>query len=196
MKNRTHHPRRSIRLSEAESPDQSRVHFPEEDRFYFARSDSGLPGPSAEKDPHERMPRRSNKPFHVVVAEDDEDDYEICVDVFSAHFPFIALTRFTNGEDLCRYLFDPSRPVPGLLMLDLNMPAKDGREALAEIRADSRFANVPIVVLTTSGSPADEAFVSRFPRTLFVTKPMAYLAYMQLLKDIAARYTCEPDTQN
>lgn len=85
-----------------------------------------------------------------------------------------------DGEELTDYLFRRGRwasvdaPRPELILLDLNMPRKDGREALAEIKADPDLRRIPVVVLTTSSSPEDVRRAYSLGANSYVTKPGSY----------------------
>lgn len=124
----------------------------------------------------------------VIIAEDDEDDYDFLRELLLDQNPELRVTRFTNGADLTDHLIDGRAPAPSLLILDLNMPFKDGREALREIKAVDRFHALRVFVLTTSASPADEAFASEFPRVTFATKPVRYQDYVALVKKLVSGF--------
>ena len=99
----------------------------------------------------------SKHAISILVADDDADDRMMIQDAFTESRLSNPLHFVEDGEDLMDYLYqrgkfsDPAlSPRPGLILLDLNMPRKDGREALQEIRADETLRRIPIVVLTTS----------------------------------------------
>src|SRR3982750_3470141 len=102
------------------------------------------------------------KPITILMADDDADDRELTREA-SAESRLANDLRFVeDGEELLDYLkrrgryADPaSSPRPGLILLDLNMPRKDGREALEEIKADPELKCIPVVVLTTSKTEED-----------------------------------------
>ena len=90
---------------------------------------------------------------HIFLAEDDEDDYFLFEYALKElNFP-CTLTRFNNGEALMQALRDEGQPVPGVLFLDLNMPRKNGKECLLEIKALKHLELLPVIVLSTSISP-------------------------------------------
>src|SRR5690349_8793781 len=94
----------------------------------------------------------------ILMADDDEDDRELTRDALQDSRLAGEMKFVVDGQDLIDYLrrqgpyADPSAdsPRPGIILLDLNMPRKDGREALAEIKADESLKEIPVVVLTTS----------------------------------------------
>ena len=100
--------------------------------------------------------------------------------------------RFVNdGEDLMDYLArrgayaGANAPRPGLILLDLNMPRKDGREALAEIKADPELRKIPIVVLTTSRAEEDIFRTYDLGVSSFITKPVTFEGLVDAMKVLA-----------
>ena len=100
---------------------------------------------------------RSTKAFTVVMADDDADDRMLVKDAFKETHPSCGLDFVENGEQLLDYLSrrGTGAPYPGLILLDLNMPRMDGREALAEIRRDPNLRCIPVVIFTTSCAEDD-----------------------------------------
>jgi CheY-like chemotaxis protein len=97
------------------------------------------------------------QPIVILLADDDEEDRMLSSDALAESRVVNDLRFVEDGEELLDYLYhrgryaDPSSaPVPGLILLDLNMPRKDGREALREIKADPQLRRIPVIVLTTS----------------------------------------------
>ena len=115
--------------------------------------------------------------YDVVIAEDDEDDYFFLEEVLLKQYPRLAIRWAKDGVELLEYLKDEEPPP--LLLLDLNMPRKDGREALREIKKDPKLTDLPVIVFTTSNAEADKVFVQSFKNTLFVTKPIGYSNYLK-----------------
>jgi len=101
-----------------------------------------------------------------------------------------------DGEELLDYLYRrgkydaDSAPRPGLILLDLNMPKKDGREALREIKADPDLRRIPIVVLTTSKAEEDIYRTYDLGANSFIAKPVKFESLVTLMKEIK-RYWIE-----
>jgi CheY-like chemotaxis protein len=101
-------------------------------------------------------------PFVILMADDDADDRLLAKDAL-AECQIAGDLRFVeNGEELIEYLHRRGKylqadaaPRPGLILLDLNMPKKDGREALKEIKVDPELRTIPVVILTTSRADTD-----------------------------------------
>src|SRR5712671_4597428 len=97
------------------------------------------------------------KPIVILLADGDEEERMLTSDALEESRVVNELRFVEDGEELLEYLHQRGRyadadsaPSPGLILLDLNMPKKDGREALREIKADPDLRRIPIVVLTTS----------------------------------------------
>ncbi len=122
-----------------------------------------------------------NKPVTILMADDDADDRMLTGDAFTENRLLNDLRFVEDGEELMDYLYhrgkyaDPSdAPRPGLILLDLNMPKKDGREALAEIKADESLRQIPIIVLTTSKAEEDICKTYNLGVSSFIVKPVTF----------------------
>lgn len=114
----------------------------------------------------------------ILLAEDDADDRMLVQRVLENELEFNDVRSVWNGEELMDYLkrrgpfADPeTSPRPSLILLDLNMPRKDGREALVEIKSDPELRRIPIVVLTTSNSENDVEQSYSAGVNAYITKP-------------------------
>jgi CheY-like chemotaxis protein len=117
----------------------------------------------------------------ILVADDDDDDRMLVSDALR-EAGFLNPLRFVrNGEELMIHLRSPA-PHPGLLLLDLNMPRKDGREALREIKADPQLRSIPVVVLTTSDAREDVDLVYALGGNSFVSKPVTFVGLVKVMK--------------
>lgn len=130
----------------------------------------------------------------VLMAEDDADDRLLAQDAFTECGVPHELLFVENGEQLLDYLHrrgiyaEKSRsPRPTLILLDLNMPRKDGREALREIRADPNLRRIPIVVFTTSSADADVECVYDLGANSCITKPASFDTLVGLMQ-VLCRY--------
>ena len=124
----------------------------------------------------------------ILLADDDEDDRKLIADALRTTGLNATLQTVEDGQELIEYLRHEGRypdssqaPFPFLVLLDLNMPVKDGREALAEIKADPRLRRVPVVVLTTSEAREDVQVSYDLGVNSFITKPTTYAALVQLM---------------
>jgi CheY-like chemotaxis protein len=125
----------------------------------------------------------------IVLADDDPDDRKLTEDAFHENRLANQFHCVEDGEELMDYLhrrgkFEKLRnePLPGLILLDLNMPRKDGREALKEIKADHNLRRIPIVVLTTSKAEEDIVRSYDLGVNSYVTKPVTFKSLVELIK--------------
>lgn len=131
----------------------------------------------------------ASKSSVIVLADDDSDDRLLVKDAM-AECEWNADLRFVeNGEELMEYLTrrgkysdEASAPRPGLILLDLNMPRKDGREALREIKSDPDLRRIPIVVLTTSKADTDVGSLYDLGANSFISKPVQFEALVGLMR--------------
>ena len=128
------------------------------------------------------------QPITIVLADDDEEDREMTADALKESRLGNPLQFVENGEELTDYLFRSGRfsdhihPMPGLILLDLNMPKKDGREALAEIKADPRTKQIPVVVLTTSRAEEDIVRSYALGVSSFISKPVTFTGLVEAMR--------------
>jgi CheY-like chemotaxis protein len=131
----------------------------------------------------------ASRPLTILLADDDEEDRELARDALQ-DAPLANELRFVcDGQDLLDYLHhegrwtDPSTaPRPGIILLDLNMPKKDGREALAEIKADESLRSIPVVVLTMSKDEADVLRTYDLGVSSFITKPVTFAGLLEVMR--------------
>ena len=122
----------------------------------------------------------------VLIVDDDADDREIIRDAFMANYEEPEYVFIENGEKLIDYLDrHQDDALPSLILLDLNMPGKDGREALKEIKANRKLHHIPIVVFTTSSSIRDRQTVYDLGANCFITKPDTFNKLVDLTESIA-----------
>ncbi len=125
----------------------------------------------------------------ILIAEDDEEDFMLVRDAFLEFCQQSDLRRVKDGEELMDYLLcrekykDPkSAPWPGIILLDLNMPRKDGREALKEIKAHPELRYIPVVALTTSDAESDILAMYGLGVNSFIRKPSGYGQFVDVMK--------------
>jgi CheY-like chemotaxis protein len=128
-------------------------------------------------------------PVVILLADDDEDDLQMTQEALEQSRLGNDLRFAVDGEDLMDYLLrrgryaDPAdSPAPGLILLDLNMPKKDGREALAEIKANPDLRKIPVIVLTTSRAEEDVFRTYELGVSSFITKPVTFEGLVEAMK--------------
>jgi CheY-like chemotaxis protein len=133
------------------------------------------------------------KPIVILLADDDEEDRMLTSDALVESRVVNDLRFVEDGEELLqrgRYADPAAAPAPGLILLDLNMPRKDGREALREIKADPQLRRIPVIVLTTSKAEEDIFRTYDLGANSFITKPVHFNALVEVMKEIG-RYWIE-----
>ncbi len=131
----------------------------------------------------------NSNPITVLIADDDPEDRMLIEDAFEESRLANPLEFVEDGEELLDYLYrrnrfsDPSTsPRPRLILLDLNMPRKDGREALKEIKSDPHLRQIPIVVMTTSKAEEDILRTYDLGVNSFITKPVTFEGLVEIVK--------------
>ena len=131
-------------------------------------------------------------PITIVYADDDKDDQLLVKDALAEARLANTMHFVDDGEQLMDYLYNrgeysdvEENPRPGLILLDLNMPKKDGREALREIKADPDFRSIPVVVLTTSKVEEDIYKTYDLGVNSFIAKPVTFGALVDIVKTLA-----------
>jgi two-component system response regulator len=131
------------------------------------------------------------KPITILMADDDPDDRQMTEEAFAESRVVNDLRFVEDGVELMDYLHhrgkfsDPAAsPRPGLILLDLNMPKKDGREALKEIKADPKIKNIRVVVLTTSKAEEDIFRSYDLSATSYITKPVTFERLVEVIKTL------------
>lgn len=121
----------------------------------------------------------------VVLADDDVDDQFIILRALSRCSPGLTVHVVRDGLELMAYLqLRPQAWLPRLVLLDLNMPRMDGREALRALRADPCLLGLPVVVLTTSVQKTDQLAVTALGASDFVSKPDGFIELCNALQRI------------
>lgn len=119
--------------------------------------------------------------WHILIVDDDADDREIMKDAFMRSGEEIEYIFIENGDKLIEYLNQNIVDnLPALILLDLNMPGKDGRETLKEIKENNRYNHIPIIVFTTSSSHRDKMMAYELGANCFITKPDTFNKLMNL----------------
>jgi CheY-like chemotaxis protein len=133
----------------------------------------------------------SARPITILIADDDADDRMMASEALEESRLANDLRFVEDGEELLDYLYHRGRfagvddsPRPGLILLDLNMPRKDGREALREIKGDPTLRSIPIVVLTTSKAEEDIYRTYDLGVNSFITKPVLFESLVEVMKTL------------
>jgi len=127
----------------------------------------------------------------LLVAEDDVDDRMLIQKAFSKTWEAGKLVYVDNGEELLKYLkrqppyiSETEYPRPQIVLLDLNMPKKDGRQALKEIKSDKELCKIPVIVFTTSRRPDDIENMYKLGSNSYITKPSSFDGLLTIAKEI------------
>jgi len=136
------------------------------------------------------MKTSTTKTITILMADDDPDDRMLTKEALMENKLANDLHFVVDGEDLMDYLKQRGQyskenaPRPGLILLDLNMPKKDGREALTEIKEDPELRRIPIIVLTTSKAEEDIIKTYDLGISSFISKPVTFDDLVEVAKAI------------
>ncbi len=125
---------------------------------------------------------------HILIAEDDIDDRFMLKEAFEETGTLQTLSFVEDGMELMDYLLkrgkhlDRKNRLPGLILLDLNMPKKDGREAISEIKNNPEFCHIPIVIFTTSKSQEDMQQAYMLGASCFIVKPVSFEGLLEIIR--------------
>jgi len=132
-----------------------------------------------------------NERITILMADDDPDDRLLVQDAFDDIRLANPLVFVEDGIGLMDYLHRRGEyahlagtPLPGLILLDLNMPKKDGREALKEIKSDPALRTIPIVVLTTSNAEEDILRTYDLGTNSFIVKPVTFDKLVEIIRKV------------
>ncbi|MFN3488721.1 MAG: response regulator [Emticicia sp.] len=133
----------------------------------------------------------------ILVADDDEDDQMLTKEAFEEKRNYLDIRFVSDGVELLEYLRGQNKysragtaPLPALILLDLNMPRMDGKEALKEIKSDPVLRKIPVVVLTTSSAEPDILKAYEMGVNSFITKPVTFTEFVKIA-DTLGRYWLE-----
>jgi len=137
------------------------------------------------------MPQEMKRSITILMADDDEDDRLMAREALKEARLLNDLRFVVDGEELMDYLYRRNKyanagdaPRPGLILLDLNMPRKDGRDALMEIKRDAELRQIPIVVLTTSKAEEDIFRTYDLGVNSFIVKPVSFKALVDVMSTL------------
>jgi CheY-like chemotaxis protein len=146
------------------------------------------------------------QPILILMADDDEDDILLTQKALQKGKLLNTLYSVKDGEELLDYLLQrgnytdaASAPRPGIILLDLNMPKKDGREALREIKSHANLQDIPIVIFTTSKAEEDIYRSYKLGVNSFITKPVTFENMIEVMQALGKYWfevvTLPVDTQ-
>jgi CheY-like chemotaxis protein len=128
------------------------------------------------------------KPIEILLVEDNEGDIGLIEEVFEEAKIRNKLHIAENGEEAMLFLHGKKKfsgsQRPDIILLDLNLPKKDGREVLREIREDYDLKNIPVVILTTSGNEKDVLRTYDLHANAYITKPLDFNQFIKVIKSI------------
>lgn len=137
------------------------------------------------------------KPITILMADDDDDDRLMTHDALVESRVINDFYFVEDGVELLKYLRREGKysdascsPRPSLILLDLNMPRMDGREALTEIKSDPNLRSIPVVILTTSKQEEDKVKGYNLGAASYITKPVTFDGLVELMKTLG-RYWVE-----
>jgi CheY-like chemotaxis protein len=142
---------------------------------------------------HSSSVASKHSPVTILMADDDEDDRLLTAGALKQSRLINDVRFVVDGDDLMQYLHRTGAyaaggipaPRPGLILLDLNMPKKDGREALAEIKRDPALRGIPVVVLTTSKGEEDIVRTYELGVNSFISKPVSFDELARVMQTLA-----------
>ena len=125
--------------------------------------------------------------IHILLVDDDPGDVRLTLEALKRSKLYSSIDNVENGEEALAYLRRQGKyanaPLPDLVLLDLNMPRKDGRETLDEIKSDPELRRIPVVILTTSSSEADVLKSYDLGANCFITKPVDLAQFMKVIHE-------------
>ena len=123
-------------------------------------------------------------PVKVTLADDDREDQQLFQEALDKTGTNAQLTVVNNGQELVNSLKDHEQEKPDIIFLDINMPLKDGKQALKEIKKDEELKEIPTVVLSTSGSATDVKETFESGASAYVKKPSSFGSLILILKKV------------
>ena len=130
----------------------------------------------------------ARKPFHILLVEDSPADVLLTKEALSDSKLLVELHVAENGMQAMEFLRHngaySEAPTPDLVLLDLNLPLKDGREVLAEVKADPHLRSIPVVVLTTSQAEEDVLRAYGLHANCYITKPVDFESFVNVVRSI------------
>lgn len=130
------------------------------------------------------MKYKQDEAITILLADDDEDDRELFSDIIHQVNGPVKLILAESGNELISKINSWKGDLPHLLFLDLNMPGKDGRDCLAEMKKHKSFRDLRVIICSTSSSPDDINFAYDKGADLYIVKPNKFATYFSILKKV------------
>jgi CheY-like chemotaxis protein len=134
------------------------------------------------------MYAKIGKPVEILLVEDNEGDVGLVEEVFEESKMRNKLHVAEDGEEAIQFLQKKGKfkdvPRPDIILLDLNLPKKDGREVLADIKSDDDFKRIPVVILTTSHAEEDIIKMYDLHANSYITKPVDFDQFIKVIRTI------------
>ncbi len=130
------------------------------------------------------MPLFKHRPAMLVVVEDSDEDFDTVVEAVKRSGVEAEVHRATTGEAGLAVIRDVATDRPALVLMDLNTPGTDGREALTAIKTDPALKSIPVIVFSTSANPKDVGFCYAAGANAYHVKPVRYPDHLQLVIDL------------
>ena len=128
------------------------------------------------------------QPFEILLVEDNPGDVFLTQEAFREGRLAHRLSVVEDGEEALRFLRREGKhsnaPQPDLILLDLNLPKKDGRELLGEVKTDPELRQIPVIVLTTSGAEQDIARAYKLHANCYLTKPIQMDDFLKTIRSV------------
>lgn len=135
--------------------------------------------------------KNTGRVIEILIADDDEEDTMLIKDALKESRLKNGVKHVCDGAELMDFLYNKGKfadkdnyPTPGIILLDLNMPKMDGREALKIIKSDEKLRSIPIIVLTTSKAEEDIVKTYNLGVSSFITKPVSFSALVEIMKTL------------
>ncbi len=138
----------------------------------------------------------SDRSYSILIADDDEDDFTLIAEALKASGSENPVNWVRDGEELMDFLNstygsnNSDKKKPSIIILDLNLPKKDGREALKDIRSNPKLKHIPVVILTTSRANSDIQQVYELGANSFIQKPFKYADFSLTMENFFKYWIC------
>jgi len=132
--------------------------------------------------------KTAQRELSILLADDDPVDRELFIEGMKETGFAFHVTEVENGEEVLQHLSNASQ-LPHFIILDLNMPVKDGRETLQELKKSENFRHLPVFILSTSNAKFDVELACQTGANLFLVKPHGYPEIVEMLKSLFTLFT-------